>query len=57
MYGPLWFCIIYIYCGSILKDKFNFTASQVIQQNLGVGILELISTICFFKLKVFTYLV
>ncbi|AFC73232.1 hypothetical protein MCI_01400 [Rickettsia montanensis str. OSU 85-930] len=37
MYRTFRFCIIYIYCGSILKDKFNFTDSQVIQQNLGVG--------------------
>ncbi|MGI4752722.1 MAG: MFS transporter, partial [Janthinobacterium lividum] len=49
--GPLWFCITYIYCGNILKNNFNFTSSQVMQQNFWVGILELISTV------VFTYLV
>ena len=37
--GPLWFCITYMYCGNILKDTFNFTASQVMQQNFWVGIL------------------
>lgn len=43
--GPLWFCISYIYCGTLLKTKFGFTPEEVISQNFIVGSVELLSAI------------
>lgn len=43
--GPLWFCIAYIYCGTLLKTKFGFTPEEVISQNFIVGSVELLSAI------------
>nr|WP_231569256.1 MFS transporter [Rickettsia endosymbiont of Ixodes pacificus] len=49
--APLWFYIVYIYCGNMLKNSFNYSAAQVIHQNFIVCGTELISTI------IVTYLV
>jgi len=42
---PLFFYFSYIYCGNILKNKFGYTAQQVISQNLLVTLIDLISVI------------
>lgn len=41
---PVWFYVTYIYCGSILKHNFLFTAEQIIRQNLMVSMVDLLSS-------------
>jgi MFS family permease len=38
---PVCFYLGYIHCGNILKQKFNFTAAEVIQQNLVISLISL----------------
>lgn len=40
---PTAFYIIYIYCGGVLKECFNYTAEQVIHNNLIVSIFQVLS--------------
>jgi len=42
---PPCFFFIYIYCGDILKQKFGFTAGQVISQNFIVSMVDLFGVI------------
>lgn len=38
---PLWFCISYIYCGNLLKNKFGFTSDEIINQNFIVSAVDM----------------
>jgi len=42
---PVCFYFAYVFCGNILKQKFGFTAEQVIQQNFIVSIVQLVGMI------------
>jgi hypothetical protein len=42
---PVCFYFAYVFCGNILKQKFGFTAEQVIQQNFIVSIVQLVCMI------------
>ena len=42
---PLTFYFIYIYCGNLLKNIFNYSAEEIIHHNLMVSIIDLLSTI------------
>jgi MHS family proline/betaine transporter-like MFS transporter len=44
---PICFYFVYIYCGDILKNKFNYTSEQVIHQNFIVSMVQLISSIVY----------
>jgi hypothetical protein len=37
---PVAFYIVYFYCSGILRDKFHYTAAEIIQHNLFVGIVN-----------------
>jgi MFS transporter, MHS family, proline/betaine transporter len=41
---PVWFYILYVYLGQVLKDKFELTSHQVITNNLYVSIVGCIAT-------------
>ncbi len=41
---PVWFYILYVYLGQVLKDKFELTPHQVITNNLYVSIVGCIAT-------------
>lgn len=43
---PACFYFIYVYCGEILKNSFNYTSEQVVRQNLIVAMVEFLWTIC-----------
>ncbi len=45
--GPIWFYLLYVYCGSILKNTFNYSAEQIIGHNLFVAIEELLTGILY----------
>lgn len=47
---PVWFYFVYIHCGNILKNDFNCSSQQIIQQNFIVATIEFTSTI------IYTYL-
>jgi MFS family permease len=40
---PIWFYIVYIHCAQILKNKFGFTAIEIINNNLQISIIAMIS--------------
>jgi MFS family permease len=42
---PVSFYFVYIHCGNILKNSFNYTAEQVIHHNFIVSIVHLLSTV------------
>lgn len=42
---PIWFYFSFIYCGNILKNSFEYTAAQVINQNFIVSMIDLLITI------------
>lgn len=45
---PTCFYFIYIHCGNILKNNFNYTGEQVINQNLIISILSLLGYLVVF---------
>jgi len=49
---PIAFYFAYVYCSAILKDTFNFSAAEIIQQNLIVTMLGAIVCIVFAFLSV-----
>jgi MHS family proline/betaine transporter-like MFS transporter len=42
---PLLFYLVFIYCGEILKVKFNYTTQQIMKHNLCIGLIALASNI------------
>ena len=46
----VWFFFIYVYCGQILKNKFGFTAGQIIQHNFLISLFQLLNDIVAFYL-------
>lgn len=44
---PVFFYFSYIYCGTILKETFGYTAEQIIHQNLAVSVLQAFSFVLF----------
>ncbi len=48
---PLCFYFAYIYCGNILKQNFNFTSTDVIQQNFFVSLCHFISFLVVYLLS------
>jgi MFS transporter, MHS family, proline/betaine transporter len=52
---PVCFYFSYIYCANILKDSFGYTPQQIIQQNLRVSIVEMLSLalVTFLSYKVY----
>ncbi len=50
---PMSFYFAYIYCGTILKHNFHYSAAEILQQNLYVGIVQVLNPIifAFFSLK------
>lgn len=48
---PICFYFAYIYCGTVLKNNFGYTAEQVIHQNLIVSIFQLVTCIFFASLS------
>ena len=57
---PVCFYFVYMYCGNILKDQFNYTAEQVIHQNFIVSMISfggyLILTYLSYKIRPLTIL-
>jgi MFS family permease len=51
---PTCFYFVYVYCGSILKDLFMYTSTQIIYHNLMLAVIELLVTIVitYFSCKV-----
>ena len=52
---PLVFYFVFIYCGTIMKDQFGFTAGQVMYQNFLVALAQLIvmSFSAYFSTKIY----
>jgi MFS family permease len=44
---PLCFYFSYVYCGSVLKNSFNFTSEQIIHQNFIVSLVQIVSLLLF----------
>ncbi len=44
---PLVFYFVFIYCGTILKDQFGFTAGQIIHQNFIVALVQVLIMLFF----------
>jgi len=42
---PVWFYLTYIYCADILRNFFNFTAEQIINQNFYVALVQLFGNV------------
>lgn len=40
----VWFFFVYVYCSDILKNKFGFTAGQIIYHNFLISIFQIINT-------------
>lgn len=51
---PVWFYLAYIYCGNILTQYYNYTPTDVIQQNFKVSIVHTITyfVLAFLSLKI-----
>jgi MHS family proline/betaine transporter-like MFS transporter len=41
----VWFYFVYIYCSQILKNKFGFTAEQIIYHNFLISLFQLLGTV------------
>ena len=59
---PVFFFFSFIFCASILKNKFGYTAEQIIHQNLVVAFVALVSDVVYtvvskfvFPLKILTF--
>lgn len=50
----VWFYFVYVYCSEILKNKFGFTAGQIIYNNLLISIFQLVNTFisCYLSYKI-----
>ena len=51
---PVWFYLVYIHCGNILKLYYNYSSADIIQQNFKVSILHTITyfVLSFLSLKI-----
>ena len=52
---PLCFYFSYVYCGSVLKNSFNFTSEQIIHQNFIVSLVQIVSLLLFVFLSYRVY--
>ncbi|WP_245969186.1 MFS transporter [Candidatus Rickettsia colombianensi] len=53
--GPVCFYFIYVHCGNILKNSFNYTPAQIIHQNFLVSIVHVASYIIITYLSYYIY--
>jgi MFS family permease len=44
--SPACFYFIYVYCGEILKNSFNYSPQQIVSQNLIVALVEFLGVVC-----------
>ena len=51
--SPVFFYFTYIYCGTLMKNLFNFTPAEIIKQNMFVGFIDLL--MCFVWLVFLIY--
>ncbi|MCC8372439.1 MAG: MFS transporter [Rickettsia endosymbiont of Pseudomimeciton antennatum] len=49
--APIWFYLLYIHCGSVLKTTFNYSSEQIISHNLIIAMGDLFTTILYIYLS------
>jgi MFS family permease len=52
---PVWFYFVYMHCGSILKESFNYSTQQIIQHNLILAAASLLATLVYAYLSYAIY--
>ncbi len=53
--GPVGFYLVYMYCGSVLKDTLGCTAHEVLSQNFMVGLVQLTGSLLVSYLSIRVY--
>jgi MHS family proline/betaine transporter-like MFS transporter len=52
---PIFFFFSFVFCSSVLKNKFGYTADQIIHQNLIVAVVGLVSDVVYTMLSKFIF--